>query len=308
MCSVEPLREFIRERLTAAAEEIFTQLEKTIVQYEEEIDRQRRLLDLTWRPRTEPNPAGLQQQEPVHQDLWQQNHCNTEDVPSDLESSQQNIGSGLNPKEPEPIKEKLHDVLGWGAEQLVKQEPDPCMVTVEYVDMFPTKAEPNTTQIFSQNSSKAEIQSQERSNHKDSGSCRDEAPKGPTSDDPDLRTAENEPLTEENLYSCQFCGKNFTTCKDLKVHWRTHMEKKRHTCGVCGKTLSDRSSLRKHLRIHTGEKPYPCEVCGKRFRNSCGLTKHFRIHTGEKPFTCQTCGMRFNQSSILYRHMKRKNH
>ncbi|MED6293938.1 hypothetical protein CHARACLAT_015664 [Characodon lateralis] len=58
MCSVQPLREFIRERLTAAAEEIFSQVEKTIVQYEEEIDRQRRLLDLTWRPRTGQNPAG----------------------------------------------------------------------------------------------------------------------------------------------------------------------------------------------------------------------------------------------------------
>ncbi|KAK5598370.1 hypothetical protein CRENBAI_013319 [Crenichthys baileyi] len=57
MCSVQPLREFIRERLTAAAEEIFSQVEKTIVQYEEEIDRQRRLLDLTWRPRTGQNPA-----------------------------------------------------------------------------------------------------------------------------------------------------------------------------------------------------------------------------------------------------------
>lgn len=249
--------------------------------------------------------TGLQQQEPVHQNFWQQNRCNTQDVPSDLEFSQQKIGSGLNPKEPEPTKEKLHDVLGWGAERLVKQEPDSCMVAVEYDDMFPTKAEPNTTQIFSQNSPKAEIQSQERSN---SGSYTDEAPKAPTSDDPELRMAENAPLTEENLYSCQFCGKNFTTSKDLKVHWRSHTEKKRHTCGVCGKTLSDRSSLRKHLRIHTGEKPYPCEVCGKRFRNSCGLTKHLRIHTGEKPFTCQTCGMRFNQSSILYRHMKRKNH
>ncbi|XP_041849461.1 heat shock cognate 71 kDa protein-like isoform X2 [Melanotaenia boesemani] len=50
MSSVQHLREFISERLTAAAEEIFTEFEKTIVQYEEEIDRQRRLLDITWNP------------------------------------------------------------------------------------------------------------------------------------------------------------------------------------------------------------------------------------------------------------------
>ncbi|RVE61326.1 hypothetical protein OJAV_G00169600 [Oryzias javanicus] len=49
MSSVQSLREFISERLTAAAEEIFRQFEKTIVQYEEEMDRQRTLLDSSWK-------------------------------------------------------------------------------------------------------------------------------------------------------------------------------------------------------------------------------------------------------------------
>ena len=44
MSSVEFLREFVNERLTAAAEEIFRVFKQTIVEYEEEIDRQRKLL------------------------------------------------------------------------------------------------------------------------------------------------------------------------------------------------------------------------------------------------------------------------
>lgn len=44
MSSVEYLREFVARRLTAAAEEIFGVFQKTIVEYEEEIKRQRRLL------------------------------------------------------------------------------------------------------------------------------------------------------------------------------------------------------------------------------------------------------------------------
>nr|XP_024655870.1 uncharacterized protein LOC112431496 isoform X3 [Maylandia zebra] len=64
MPSVQYLREFINERLTAAAEQIFLEFEKTIVQYEEEIDRQRRLLDITWKPqiklhRTVPYPGPI---------------------------------------------------------------------------------------------------------------------------------------------------------------------------------------------------------------------------------------------------------
>lgn len=46
MLSVEYLREFINRRLIAAAEEIFGVFEKAIVEYEEEINRQRRLIDV----------------------------------------------------------------------------------------------------------------------------------------------------------------------------------------------------------------------------------------------------------------------
>ncbi|KAK5610355.1 hypothetical protein CRENBAI_006383, partial [Crenichthys baileyi] len=46
MSSVQHLREFIRERLTAAAEEIFSEVEKTIVRYEEDV----RLLGTCWKP------------------------------------------------------------------------------------------------------------------------------------------------------------------------------------------------------------------------------------------------------------------
>ena len=50
MSSAECLREFVNERPTAAAEEIFRVFNKTIVEYEKEIDQQRRLLDIVWKP------------------------------------------------------------------------------------------------------------------------------------------------------------------------------------------------------------------------------------------------------------------
>lgn len=50
MSAVDDLRQFVSDRLTAAAEEIFQVFHKTIIQYEEEIGRQRRLLDITWKP------------------------------------------------------------------------------------------------------------------------------------------------------------------------------------------------------------------------------------------------------------------
>ncbi|XP_026005038.1 zinc finger protein with KRAB and SCAN domains 8-like [Astatotilapia calliptera] len=69
------LRRFINGRLTAAAEEIFLEFEKTIVQYEEVIDRQRRLLEITWKPQIKLHRIGL----PQHHD------SNREKLPTEQE-------------------------------------------------------------------------------------------------------------------------------------------------------------------------------------------------------------------------------
>ncbi|KAK5616653.1 hypothetical protein CRENBAI_003061 [Crenichthys baileyi] len=67
MYSAQSLREFIRERLTAAAEEIFTEVDKTIVYYEEELDRQRRLLEIKLKP-----PINLQRIDLPKHYLWRE--------------------------------------------------------------------------------------------------------------------------------------------------------------------------------------------------------------------------------------------
>ncbi len=59
MSSVECLRQFVSQRLTAAAEEIFGVFKQTIVQYEEEINRQRRLLEIVWKPEIKLHRIGV---------------------------------------------------------------------------------------------------------------------------------------------------------------------------------------------------------------------------------------------------------
>ncbi|XP_026005164.1 uncharacterized protein LOC113010340 [Astatotilapia calliptera] len=50
MSTVEFLINFVNERLSAAVDEIFTVFENTIVKYEQDIERQRRLLESFWKP------------------------------------------------------------------------------------------------------------------------------------------------------------------------------------------------------------------------------------------------------------------
>ena len=59
MSSVQCLREFVNERLTAAAEEIVSVFEKTIIDYEKEINRQRTLLAIVWKPQVKLHRTGL---------------------------------------------------------------------------------------------------------------------------------------------------------------------------------------------------------------------------------------------------------
>lgn len=56
--TVQGLRKVISERLTAAVEEIFAVFETTIVKYEDEIERQRRLLDEVWKPQIKLHRIG----------------------------------------------------------------------------------------------------------------------------------------------------------------------------------------------------------------------------------------------------------
>ncbi|XP_051809106.1 zinc finger protein 239-like isoform X2 [Acanthochromis polyacanthus] len=114
MSSVQNLRELINERLTAAAEEIFTEFEKTILQYEEEIDRQRRLLDNIWKAEIKFNTTDLLQQNVQEENVVaEQNLCNQEK------------NSNVDQEDPEPpeMKEEQEELCtSQEGEQLVLME------------------------------------------------------------------------------------------------------------------------------------------------------------------------------------------
>lgn len=58
MSSAECLKQFVSDRLAAAAEEIFGVFEETIVQYEKELNRHRRLFNIVWKPVVKLHRAG----------------------------------------------------------------------------------------------------------------------------------------------------------------------------------------------------------------------------------------------------------
>ncbi|XP_074480728.1 uncharacterized protein LOC141761292 [Sebastes fasciatus] len=310
MSSVESLREFVNERLTAAAEEIFRVLEKTIVEQEEEIDRQRRLLDIVLKPEIKLH----------RRELPQQHVCKEEEVPVDQKLCIQERNSSLDQKDPDPpqIKEE-QEVLctSQEGEQLVlKQETDSFMLTPTHEEADHSEAVPNSDhQLFSHISREAESQDQRGGEHGDSGSTRDAEPKSQKKHrksrshsnnvkNSNLLEIHHTTNTGKQSFSCDTCGKDFKYNFKLKIHMRTHTGEKPYVCKTCGKRFSHITSLKTHMGTHTGEKPFTCKTCGKDFKQSRDLTSHMRVHTGEKPYSCKTCEKIFTQASSLKSHMR----
>ncbi|XP_042343946.1 zinc finger protein 660-like [Plectropomus leopardus] len=289
MSSIKDLTKFVNERLTAAAEEILLVFQRSIAEYEKEIVRQQRLLDVASKPETK---------------LQRTENCNQERK------------SSVDQEDPEPpqIKEEQEELcVSQEGEQLdLKEEADTFMLTPtcdedrsedqtllvdpdknrsaaekESVDKMPViscvvSEAHSHQQLLSHNFHVAESQNQRGGEHGGSGSTRDAEPKLK------IRSHSNN-IGSSNL---------------SQIPCKTQTGKKSFKCDTCGKDFAFKSHLVRHLRVHTGEKPYSCEICGRRFSRCSVLNVHMSVHTGEKPYPCKTCGKMFCSQSLLS-HRKR---
>ncbi|XP_029290556.1 zinc finger protein 664-like [Cottoperca gobio] len=321
MSAVQYLREFVNERLNAAAEEIFGVFEKTIVEYEEKIDRQRRLLNIV--PEIKLHRIELPQQHVLkEEEVFTNQQLCIQERNSSLDHEDQEVQTGPNSSlDPEPpqIKEEQEELCTseQGERLVLKQETDAFMLTPTYeesdhsedqtlnlsIDESQSVVEEKPLsftsvqsyvvsergilytnsdhQLLSHNSQVVQSQDQKGGKHGHSGS---------THAEPEPKRHHKSNNHTNNIYNPTIS----------KIDCNTHTGKTFLKCDTCGKICKFKSQLQRHLRVHT----YSCKTCGKDFRSSNHLIGHMRIHTGEKPHLCKTCGKRFCHISSLKYHTR----
>ncbi|KAK2920590.1 zinc finger protein 771-like [Channa argus] len=324
MSKVQSMRAFVNQRLTAAAEEIFGLFERTIAEYEVEIDRQRRLLQDSGRTETHTDKTVL----PAY--------VKTFTVIKEVPPYQQQRSSSVEQEDPKPppIKEEQEEpCTGKEGEQLkdlekadikflftsvpVKREeqdeeekPQALQLhqrqTVEERDAQHLKTEANgKVHVGEAPARKFDPAANKTSSETEDSEDGSREPQSGFSalKNKDVPVSVNRCRAANQSFSCSGCGKSFSSEAHLQSHMKSHTGEKTSACPFCGKKFTKNSNLTTHLRVHTGEKPFTCPVCNTSFSLRCTLVNHMRVHTGEKPFSCSVCSKRFSKKANLTTHM-----
>ncbi|XP_024116586.1 zinc finger protein 391 [Oryzias melastigma] len=327
MSSLQSLKEFISERLAAAAEEIFRHCEGTIVQYEQELCRQRRLLDICWKPQLQ-----------LHQKVLPQHSASEEE---DLCNQQRNLK--VEQKEPEPsqIKEELEQpeplqikeeqegfCISQNRDQLdLKHENDTLMEIPTDEENGNSEADLNNQWSFNttdcqdeeerqpkeSTSSTVEVtdpKNSEQKKRRDKGLVQSVASSNMSGSqcDSDVRNNfKNESLVKkcqqspiENRFSFLKSGESPKIVSNLFVYKKNESDDRLYICTESGESFGYWSKF----RTNTGEKGLTCKECDKSFNYVSDLKRHMRMHTGEKPFSCKRCDAKFSQLCSLKRHTR----
>ncbi|XP_075888538.1 uncharacterized protein LOC142892334 [Nelusetta ayraudi] len=324
--SAEYLKELVRDRLAAAAEEIFAVFHRVIVDYEKELEQHRKFFDAAWNPVVKLRRI----------EIPQQLVCKDEVIVEDQAPLNQDKNSSQDQEKPEPpqIKEQQEEESSF--ELKLKQEPEDlhlCSAVEESIksedqtvkwhcEESDVKVVVITSVVSEANSDLQQLslsagvspsRAQKEGEQKIESEILNQRPVGKnqrvsTTDgsgfsSPGTSLQKKVIRTGKKQYVCKECGKSFSQMSNLVVHNRVHTGERPFVCQTCAKGFQTKAHLELHKMTHTGEKPYVCDTCGRRFARKMSLTLHNRIHTGEKPFVCKECGKGFISSSAFAYHV-----
>ncbi|XP_038580288.1 zinc finger protein 260-like [Micropterus salmoides] len=300
MSKVQVLRALVKQRLSAAAEEIFGLFERTISEYEQELcrskeenQRHRKLLDAVFQPEVRLHRAGS----PAD---VQQLLVSKEEVPPDQQEWSPRLDQEDPPELPH-IKEEQEELwTSQEGEQLPGlEEADITKFTFTPV---PVKSEeddeeekPQSSQLHQSQTEQMEADGEDCGGPEPARNSDPDRLVQPVSNDDSLDWTETDKSDGDWEETREpHSGLNSHNKDEAPVSRRTHItDDKQFSCSECGKRFGNKRNLKIHMKIHTGENSFSCLVCGIIFSEGGDLRRHMAVHTGEERFSFSVCDERF---------------
>ncbi|XP_038159374.1 gastrula zinc finger protein XlCGF26.1-like [Cyprinodon tularosa] len=317
MYQSQQFKEFIKERLTAAAEEIFSEFEKTLIRYEETA----RLLDAYWKPHISLHKI----------DCPQHSICTEEEVSDEEPFCNQKSNFSEDQNEPELRQIKQEEFCRFQEEEEPKEWTNGSMLNTSFEkDLLQQQVyveKGTTTELLEGDSSQDQEESEPQIKEELEnlfGTLEEEQEESnsfmPTSSceqlgNTDLRQypgflenssvsypETNDDLNQPRAYSdCQeefYPGSRESDPEDCK-NAELKPEVKQYKIGTDFTPVSEGGS-----NVDAPWKPFECGICGKTFQVKWKLTRHVETHAGKTLFSCGFCKKLFNQNSQLIHHMR----
>ncbi|CAL8098735.1 unnamed protein product [Orchesella dallaii] len=121
----------------------------------------------------------------------------------------------------------------------------------------------------------------------------------------------------ENIFSCEQCGKNFLSSYSVREHILRKHKKKESDFPIgcdflgCGRRFEKMTALEYHKNIIHNKKvtgkegEFVCEKCGKKCSSKSAIKNHMESHKEKEqfPVVCEQCGKIFKSNGNLKIHM-----
>ncbi|XP_034398226.1 zinc finger and SCAN domain-containing protein 31-like [Cyclopterus lumpus] len=318
MSSVENMRKCFLERLTAAAEEIFGVFEKTIFEYQEEVDRQRRLLDIVRKPVIKLHRTELPEQHGPTRDHQLLSYMSHVAESPDQKGSEHDDSESTSNAEPQPKKRHRKNRSRCDDENLLqihnntqteqhvcKEEEVLCeqQLCIQERSSSLDQEDPEPPQIKEEQEELCTSQEGEQLELKQETETFMLTPTCEETDHSEPEPPRDHQLLSDISHVAESPHQKGSKHEDSESTSNAEPQpKKRHrkNRGHC----DDKNSLKTRNNTQTGKAPFRCNTCGKAFKLWFGLYTHLRNPEGGRPHACKYCGKGFSKTSTLTSHLR----